>query len=945
MRVPWKFPSFRGYNILLPLQYRLSLNSSSLMLLHSHASKLLISFDDSVREKITRANASESEWISRMRESCKRGGVEEAITLYCHMSACGIKPDISMFPILIKASCQSSNAELGKAIFGHILELGFDEDVIIATAIVDMFAKFLDIQSARKVFDKILKRDVASWNAMIAGYSRMGYVHEALVLFHRMLTSLKPNYLTISILLQVCADSGFEDLGRVFHGYVLRQGLQSDVFLHNSFLVMYNKCENIKFSERLFERMSRRDLVSWNVMISGYTHTGFPEKALEMFYRLQMEGLICDLITLEAILHACAQLGDIEESKYIHDCIVRSGYFLDLYADNSILVMYCKCGSVYSALELFNRMSQRNLVSWNVMIDGFVRAGHPSKALMMFKNLRVFENRISSESLVAALQAVKQSKQLNQGMCIHGQAIFFGFDSDAFVLNSIIGMYGACASITSAHNCFQFRCERNTITWNTMIYVYAENACFREAFELLGSMQFVGYKADAITLVNILLACTLSLDLKHGKIVHGYAARNGLESDVFVATSLLDLYAKCGRLSMSCSIFQLIPTRNLVTWNAMMQGCCKNGFFRESLSLFHLMQQVGLVPDVTSMVLLIQACSLSGWRKEGKFIHDYVIGAGLESNEFIASSLITMYSKFNDFDSAKSVFDGNSSRNIVIWNAMIAGVAQSALASQAMTLFRLLRHNDIIPDSVTFISVLPSCACSTWLQHGKWIHSLVIRLGYESDAFVGTCLLDVYAKCGAIDMARLVFDGMGIRTTLTWNAMLAANGIHGNVEEAHKLFSQMQKLGLDPDNVTFLCLLSVCRHTGEVEKGLQYFELMTKVYSIVPRSEHYACMVDLLSRGGLLSEALKFIEEISIEPTSSAWGSLLSACRDQGNVEIGELVSEKLFELNPEQSGYHMLLSNIYAANGRWLEAASVRMKLKERGVRKQPAWSVVETF
>lgn len=799
------------------------------------------------------------------------------------------------------------------------------------------------------------ERDVAAWNALLSGYSRNGYVEQAISLFAWMRSCGEtPNSLTLSVLLQVCA-SGVEyrRLGRCLHGYICRRGGGDDfdVFLDNSLLDFYCKCGDVEVAKRVFERMPVRDLVSWNVMTSGYSRNGCAHMALRTFRMLREEGFSPDSVTLETALRACALVGDdIEVGELIHGFMIVSGFSLDVYLANSLLLMYSKCGDMESMGRVFDRMLVRNLVSWNILIDGLIQRGQPQKALALFRLMRSTERQVSSSLLVSALKAIKLlgGCQEEQVMCIHCLVIATGFDLDEFVSSSLIAAYGECGDIATARRCFDYFTQRMNnylVCCNAMVSVYLLNWCLDEAWELLQVMQLNSCKGDSVTFVNALLICAQQSDLRQGKLVHGYIIRNWFDSSVIITTMLLELYIKCGLLTTACLLFSRMSLRNTVSWNTMIFGCCKNGFPRVSLSLFHhLIQLDGVMPDATCLVGVIDAISQRGFHREGKYIHDYAVSVGLDKNEFVTNALIAMYMGLGDFYDALSVFDAADKLRTVTWNTMISECSRCGLSAKAIAVFHQMKLENITPDSITLLSLLPACADLASLNCGMWVHSIISKTGHESDLFVGSSLIDMYAKCGDIDMGWMVFERMSVKTIVTWNSMIWAYGMHGKAEDADRLFHEMRQVGVNPDVVTFLSLISACSHAGDVEKGHQYIDLMTREYSMSLTKEHCTSIVDLLGRNGHVKEAFEFMEKFPAAAGACAWGALLGACRVQGNIEVGMHAAEKLFELDPLHCGYHVLLANMFSELGRWREASTIRRKLAETGIKKSPGWSIVNT-
>jgi pentatricopeptide repeat protein len=274
---------------------------------------------------------------------------------------------------------------------------------------------------------------------------------------------------------------------------------------------------------------------------------------------------------------------------------------------------------------------------------------------------------------------------------------------------------------------------------------------------------------------------------------------------------------------------------------------------------------------------------------------------------------------------------------------MIAGYVQIGKANESLALFNQMQPTDMKPDTVTIVNVLHACAHLSALQPGKCLHGYIIRSGYESDMFVGNSLIDMYAKCRSIVLVNLMFDKMIHRALISWNIVIVGFAMHGQGKDALSYFFRMQQSNIKPNHITFVCILYACSHAGMVEEGLQYFLLMNQKYYIKPKMEHYACMVDLLGHAGRLTKVEECIINMPIEPCASVCGALLGACRIHGNVELGERVAEHLFDLEPENTGYYVLLSNIYVASGRWDGVAKVRTKMRDGELKKDPGCILVE--
>ncbi|KAF8414306.1 hypothetical protein HHK36_002308 [Tetracentron sinense] len=441
---------------------------------------------------------------------------------------------------------------------------------------------------------------------------------------------------------------------------------------------------------------------------------------------------------------------------------------------------------------------------------------------------------------------------------------------------------------------------------------------------------------------KLLKKCTQLGKLKEGKIVHSHFLNSKFRADLFIQNTILNMYSKCGSLEDAQNTFDEMPMKDMVTWTALITGYSQNDRAEDALALFPQMLELGLKPNQFTFASLLKASGAAPSDNPGRQVHAFCIKYGCDSNVFVGSSLLDMYARCGRMEEAQSVFYGILSKNEVSWNALIAGHARKGEGEDALRMFWKMQRENFSPTHFTYSSVFSACASIGALEQGKWVHAHMIKSGGKLIAFMGNTLLDMYAKSGSIEDARKVFDRLENRDVVSWNSMLTGCAQHGLGNETVRRFEEMLRIGVEPNEITFLCVLTACSHRGLLSEGQYYFDLMRK-YKVEPKVEHYVTIVDLLGRAGLLDQADRFIKEMPIEPTAAIWGALLGACRMHGKMELGAFAAERVFELDPHDSGPHVLLSNIYASAGRWSDAAQVRKMMKEGGVKKEPACSWVE--
>eukprot|EP01018_Ginkgo_biloba_P032070 Gb_08223 [translate_table: standard] len=696
-------------------------------------------------------------------------------------------------------------------------------------------------------------------------------------------------------LLQGCIKKKALFEGKLVHAHMTERGCMPEIFLANILVTMYSKCGNVMDARRVLDQMPIRNVVSWTAMIAGYAQNGHVGQALTLFYQMKRTGIEPNQFTVATVLPACANIGALKQGKEIHEEIIRSGIQSNVFVENALVDMYAKCRSLDNARHMFDKMPKRDVISWNTMIAGYVQNGYMKEAFELFQKMPE-PNVVSWTAMIAG--------------------------------------YAQIGYVDEALKLFQKIVEPDVVSWNAMVAGYVQNGYVEEALNHFQQMKLAGMKPNSKTFAALLPACADLAVLEMGKEVHEDIIRSGLQSDVFVGSALVDMYTKCGSIENARIVFDKLPHRDVVSWNTMVAGYAHSGNVNEALELFNKMPQ----RDVVSWNAMIAVYIQNGHVEEAlKLFQKMPVRDVVSWN-----AMISGYTQSGDVEEALKLFQKMPKRDVVSWNVMIAGYAQNGHSEEALKLFREMQLADMKPNLETFTIILLACANLAVMEHGKEAHEIVIRSGFQSDVFVGNTLVGMYAKSGSLEDAGRVFDKMPQRDVISWTTMIVGYAIHGCGKEALELFQHMQDSGTNPNHVTFVGVLSACCHAGLVDEGWQYFDRMSE-YRITPAMEHYGCMVDLLGRAGQLEKALDFINKMPIKPDAALWGSLLGACSTHGNIDLGEHVAELLFELNPEDSATYVLLSNMYAAAGRWVDIQKVRKMMKDRRVKKKPGCSWIE--
>lgn len=511
------------------------------------------------------------------------------------------------------------------------------------------------------------------------------------------------------------------------------------------------------------------------------------------------------------------------------------------------------------------------------------------------------------QSVLCLLGACRTPSHLAQ---LQAQALKTRLDADAVVAGKLILIAAVTLEGTLPHALRLFSslpapARDDPFIYNALIRGLAESDQPAGAVAAYSSMRRAAVPPDSFTFAFALKGAANARSCAPGRQLHAQAALHGLDSHIYVATTLVSMYAECGQGDAALRIFDEMPQRNVVAWNAAITARLRCDDVAGAEALFSRMP----ARNSTSWNLLLAGHIRSG-----------------------------------ELPPAARIFHQMPEKDPVSWSTMITGHARDGDFEEAFLLFRESLRARCRPNEVTLTAVLSACAHAGALVFARSLHARLDKAGLRHLVAVGNALLDAYAKCGELEMARRVFyRWMEKRSVVSWTAMVAGLAMHGRGEEAVRVFREMEEQGTRPDGVAFVTLLYACSHGGLVEKGYHLFCMMEERYGIEPSVEHYGCMVDMYARAGRLEEAYQFVLRMPARPNAVVWRTVLGACSVRGDVAMAERVERRLAELEPGDAGDHVLLSNTYAAAGRWEDAAVVRTTMSRRRIKKPPGWSAVE--
>ncbi|GMH07627.1 hypothetical protein Nepgr_009467 [Nepenthes gracilis] len=653
-----------------------------------------------------------------------------------------------------------------------------------------------------------------------------------------------------------------------------------------------------------------------------------------------------DAAKLLRLIRSCIVSKSLNHVKAIHQKIITQGLQNHIALCKNLINLYFSCHSFNYAEHVFQNMDcPLEITLWNGLLAAHTKSFMFLEALELFEKLLHFPHlKPDSYTYPSVLKACGGLGNVGYGKMVHSHVVRSGFLSDVVITNSIVGMYAKCNVFNLAIQLFDEMPERDAACWNNIISCYYQSGRCKWALEVYEEMKSFGFEPDSVTLTTVISSCARLLDLERGKKIHWELLQNGFVLDEFVSSALVDMYGKCGCLEIAREVFEQIPRKSVVAWNSMISGYSLKGDCSSCMELFRRMNDEGTKPTLTTLGSLLTACSRSATLNYGKFIHGYIVRNILHTDIFISCSLIDLYFKCGSIKLAEYVFHRMPNTNVVSWNIMISGYVAMGFFFEALGIFRCMREAGVKPDPITFTSILPACSQLAAVEEGKVIHNCIIENRLEKNEIVMGALLDMYAKCGAIEEALCVFKQLPVRDLVSWTSMIMAYGSHGQAFEAINLFDNMLQVNVKPDRVTFLSVLSVCSHAGLVDEGSYYFNQMVSNYNIEPTIEHYSCFLDLLGRAGRLHEAYEILQKApSIREDTGLLSTLFSACYRHREVQLGQEIARFLIDKDPDDPSTYVVLGNMYASLEKWDEVQKVRLKIRDLRLKKNPGCSWIE--
>ncbi|CAM8945797.1 unnamed protein product [Rhodiola kirilowii] len=503
----------------------------------------------------------------------------------------------------------------------------------------------------------------------------------------------------------------------------------------------------------------------------------------------------------------------LKDVRKLHSAILKVFGYCNVYVFNNLVSAYLRFGKLAEARKVFDELPEPNVVTWTAMISGCLGIGQESEAFRLVGEFLETGIRPNAKTFVSVLNLCSKRVYLKLGRQVHA-CIVKGNWRSLIVDSAVVNFYAQSGELHSAFRAFDEMIEKDVICWTTIISACSRQGRGEEAFYIFSQMVAEGFSPNEFTVCSVLKACGKEKALHLGRQLHGALVKKIYEDDVFVGTSLVGMYSKCGEIEDSRKAFNAMKKRNTVTWTSIIAGYARKGFGYEAISLFRVMKRRNIFGNDLTIVSALRACGSVAALLTGKEVHAQIIKNSLQSNTYIGSTLVWFYCKCGEYRTGFTVLQHMPERDVVSWTAMISGCANLGHEPEALEFLKEMLGEGVEPNPFTYSSALKACANLEAIDQGKLIHSSLNKIPAMSNVFVGSALINMYAKCGYVTEALQVFNSMPERNLVTWKAMIVAYARSGFCREALQLMYRMQEEGIEVDDYTLTTVLSAC---GDIE--------------------------------------------------------------------------------------------------------------------------------
>ncbi|PON38526.1 DYW domain containing protein [Parasponia andersonii] len=844
----------------------------------------------------------EASWNTMMSGYVRVRAYSEAIGFFKETLEGGVRASSFMVASLVTA-CDKSASMFGEGlqVHGFLVKVGLLGDVFVGTSLLHFYGICGLVSDAQKLFEEMPERNVVTWTSLMVGYSDKGDFEKVVDMYRHMRHERTcGNENTIAVVLKTCGLLGDEFLGLQVLGHVLKAGLETNVSVANSLIAMFGSHGNVDEACYVFDCMVEHDTISWNSIISAYAHNRLCEESLRCFYWMRHVHKEVNSTTVSTLLTVCSSVDNLKWGRGLHGLVMKMGLQSNVCVGNTLLNMYSEAGKPEDAELVFERMPERDLISWNSMVACYVQNEESQKALDLFAKVRQMRKTISYVTVTSALTACSNKEFIVEGKILHALAIIAGLQTNLVIGNALVTMYGKSGLTAESRNVLRLMPKRDEVTWNALIGCHAENEEPNEALEALNLMKEEGIPANYITIINLLGSFSTPDDLqKQGMSIHGHILQTGFDSDKSVQTSLITMYAKCGDLSSSSFMFDRLSTTHSITWNAIIAANAHHGRGEEVLKLILKMISAGMCLDQFSLSVALSVSADLAILEEGQQLHGLVVKLGFESDHYVTNAAMDMYGKCGEMDDVLRILPSPFKRSRLSWNTLISSFARHGCFQKAKeTLHEMLKWGEK-PDHVTFVSLLSACSHRGLVDEGlEYYASMQTKFSVPPAIEHCCCIIDLLGRSGRLAEAEDFIKQMPVPPNdLVWRSLLSSCKIHRNLELGRRAAERL--LELDPsDDSAYVLYSNVCATTGRWDDVESVRTLMgTKNIKKQPACS-WVKLKNQISKFGMGEKSHPQIQQIN-----NKLGELMKMIREAGYVAD---TSYALHDTDEEQKEHNL---------------------------------------
>ncbi|KAF6989552.1 hypothetical protein CFC21_006878 [Triticum aestivum] len=746
--------------------------------------------------------------FSHLFQLCARGGraaLDAGRAAHARMLVSGFVPTAFVSNCLLQMYARCADAACARRVFDAMPH----RDTVSWNTLLTAYSHSGDTTTAVSLFDAMPNPDVVSWNTLVSSYCQHGMYSESVALFLEMARSgVASDRTTFAVLLKSCGALDDFALGVQIHALAVKAGLDIDVRTGSALVDMYGKCSSLDDALFFFYGMPERNWVSWGAALAGCVHNEQYTRGLELFMEMQRSGMGVSQPAYASVFRSCAAKSCLSTGRQLHAHAIKNNFSIDRIVGTAIVDVYAKANSLVDAKRAFFGLPSHTVQTCNAMMVGLVRAGLANEALELFQFMTRSGIGFDAVSLSGVFSACAEIKGYLKGLQVHCLAMKSGFETDICVRNAILDLYGKCKALVEAYFIFQDMEERDSISWNAIIAALEQNGRYEDTAVHFNEMLRFGMEPDDFTYGSVLKACAALQSLEFGLMVHDKVIKSGLGSDAFVASTVVDMYCKCGMMTDAQKLHDRIGKQELVSWNAIMSGFSLNKQSEDAQKIFSQMLDIGLKPDHFTYATVLDTCANLATIEIGKQIHGQIIKQEMLVDEYISSTLIDMYAKCGYMQDSLLMFEKAQKRDFVSWNAMICGYALHGQGAEALKMFDRMQREDVVPNHATFVAVLRACSHVGLLDDGCcYFHQMTTRYKLEPQLEHFACMVDILGRSKGPQEALKLIGTMPFEAdAVIWKTLLSVCKIHRDVEVAELAAGNV--LRLDPEDSSVYILLS-----------------------------------------------------------------------------------------------------------------------------------------